>query len=156
MKAPKFFVNSQHCLLIYCHYLIYVSYFTTTRISHFFSLRRINNTTMMMMKFSNACLLRITITSSVVLSVLGHGRLVDPEGTEKMTTPCGGECAVNAVDIYNVNWFTTGTAPGCTATVSDSSTIILADTFTFLLLSTHLIDLFNYLHSIYLSYSFLL
>ena len=155
MKAPKFFVNSQHCLLIYYHYLIYVSYFTTTRISHFFSLRKINNNTTMM-KFSNACLLRITITSSVVLSVLGHGRLVDPEGTEKMTTPCGGECAVNAVDIYNVNWFTTGTAPGCTATVSDSSTIILADTFTFLLLSNHLIDLFNYLLSIYLSYSFLL
>ena len=155
MKAPKFFVNSQHCLLIYYHYLIYVSYFTTTRISHFFSLRKINNNTTMM-KFSNACLLQITITSSVVLSVLGHGRLVYPEGTEKMTNPCSGDCLVNAADIYNVNWFTTGTAPGCTATVSDSSTIILADTFTFLLLSTHLIDLFNYLHSIYLSYSFLL
>ena len=155
MKAPKFFVNSQHCLLIYYHYLIYVSYFTTTRISHFFSLRKINNNTTMM-KFSNACLLRITITSSVVLSVLGHGRLVDPEGTEKMTNPCSGECLVNAADIYNVNWFTTGTAPGCTATVSDSSTIILADTFTFLLLSNHLIDLFDYLLSIYLSYSFLL
>jgi len=76
----------------------------------------------MMMKFSNACLLRITITSSVVLSVLGHGRLVDPEGTEKMTTPCSGECAVNAVDIYNVNWFTTGTAPGCTATGQNKPT----------------------------------
>ncbi|OEU19101.1 hypothetical protein FRACYDRAFT_237394 [Fragilariopsis cylindrus CCMP1102] len=74
-----------------------------------------------MMKFSNACLLRITITSSVVLSVLGHGRLVYPEGPERMTTPCHGECVVgnlvdsNVVDPYNFNWFTSGTAPGCTA-----------------------------------------
>jgi hypothetical protein len=108
------------------------------------------------MKFSNACLLRITITSSVVLSVLGHGKLVDPLGPEPMMNPCRGECAVNTLNPYNYNWFTTGTAPGCTATVSDNSTIILADTFTFLLLSTHLIDLFNYLLFVYLSYSFLL
>ena len=70
-----------------------------------------------MMKFSNACLLRIAITSSVVLSVLGHARLVDPEGPKRMINPCSGECAVDGVDPYNVNWFTTGTAPGCKATV---------------------------------------
>ena len=70
-----------------------------------------------MMKFSNACLLRITITSSVVLSVLGHGKLVDPLGSEPMMNPCRGECAVNTLNPYNFNWFTTGTAPGCKATV---------------------------------------
>ena len=47
------------------------------------------------MKFSNACLLRTAITSSVVLSVLGHARLVDPEGPKRMINPCSGECAVD-------------------------------------------------------------
>ena len=86
------------------------------------------------MKLSSACL-RITITSSAVLSVLGHATLIDPEGMERMLTPCRDECAENlsngydkyynvtsnaqlAFLGYNAHWFTTGTAPGCKATVS--------------------------------------
>jgi len=70
-----------------------------------------------MMEFIHACLFRITITSSVVLSVLGHGRLVYPEGPEPMTNPCRGECVVSAEDMkFDFHWFTTGTAPGCKAT----------------------------------------
>ncbi|OEU12076.1 hypothetical protein FRACYDRAFT_244311 [Fragilariopsis cylindrus CCMP1102] len=84
------------------------------------------------MKLSSACL-RITITSSAVLSVLGHATLIDPEGMERMLTPCRDECAENlsngydkyynvtsnaqlAFLGYNAHWFTTGTAPGCKAT----------------------------------------
>ena len=83
------------------------------------------------MKLSSACL-RITITSSAVLSVLGHGALIDPRGPDHYRTPCGERCAEFAADSfpkgtderalafagYNSHWFTTGTAPGCNATVS--------------------------------------
>ena len=84
------------------------------------------------MKLSSACL-RITITSSAVLSVLGHGTLIDPASLEQIATPCRGECAENTDNPYLANWFTTGTAPGCNATVSTAlcynyvnRTIILA------------------------------
>ncbi|OEU07132.1 Fasciclin-domain-containing protein [Fragilariopsis cylindrus CCMP1102] len=70
------------------------------------------------MKLSSACL-RIAITSSAVLSVLGHGSLIYPASLELIATPCRGECAETvtaAFDGYNAHWFTTGTAPGCNAT----------------------------------------
>ena len=98
------------------------------------------------MKLSSACL-RITITASAVLSVLGHGALIDPRGPDHYRTPCGEKCAEFVADSYpkgtderslafsgyNSHWFTTGTAPGCNATVSTAlyydyvnRTIILA------------------------------
>ncbi|OEU08226.1 Fasciclin-domain-containing protein [Fragilariopsis cylindrus CCMP1102] len=81
------------------------------------------------MKLSSACL-RITITSSVVLSVLGHATLIDPAPPKRILTPCGDSCAEFVADYepkgtpkshlaflgYNAHWFTTGTAPGCNAT----------------------------------------
>ena len=72
------------------------------------------------MKLSSACL-RITITSSAVLSVLGHATLIDPAGPKRMLFPCRDKCAEIQTDPfnqYNAHWFTTGTAPGCNATVS--------------------------------------
>ena len=82
------------------------------------------------MKLSSACL-RITITSSAVLSVLGHATLIDPAPPKRILTPCGDSCAEFVADYepkgtpkshlaflgYNAHWFTTGTAPGCKATV---------------------------------------
>ena len=71
------------------------------------------------MKLSSACL-RITITSSTVLSVLGHATLIDPEPPKRILTPCRDKCAEIQTDPfnqYNAHWFTTGTAPGCKATV---------------------------------------
>ena len=88
------------------------------------------------MKLSSACL-RITITSSAVLSVLGHATLIDPEPPKRILTPCRDKCAEFVADDldkyyndtflgynaklaffgYNAHWFTTGTAPGCKATV---------------------------------------
>merc|ERR1740133_1173 len=68
--------------------------------------------------------------ASAVLSVLGHGALIDPRGPDHYRTPCGEKCAEFAADSfpkgtderalaftgYNSHWFTTGTAPGCNAT----------------------------------------
>ena len=82
------------------------------------------------MKLSSACL-HITITSSVVLSVVGHATLIDPAPLDSMLAPCRDRCAEfvssefaefpkpqQAFNGYNAHWFTTGTAPGCKATVS--------------------------------------
>ena len=87
------------------------------------------------MKLSTACL-RITTTSSAVLSVLGHGTLLYPGPLEPIITPCRDRCAeIQTIPFYqyNAHWFTTGTAPGCNATVSTAlyydyvnRTIILA------------------------------